>query len=43
MKLRAYWFTVVRYYLVNPFTKGKRLDKAVCVWFMKNSHLETNE
>lgn len=26
-EIRADWFTVVRYYLVNPFTLGKWLDK----------------
>lgn len=26
-EIRANWFTVVRYYLVNPFTLGKWLDK----------------
>lgn len=26
-EITADWFTVVRYYLVNPFTLGKWLDK----------------
>lgn len=26
MKIIAKWFVVVKYYLVNPFTKGKCLD-----------------
>lgn len=27
MEINAKWFTVVKCYLVNPFTKGKCLDE----------------
>lgn len=31
MEIMAKWFTVVKYYLVNPFTEGKCLDdQRVC-------------